>query len=71
MNDTTQNWYNKPTYAAAAGAAAALVMAMFTPAAVILGIGGAVAAGTYLWKKSGDKTRQDGAQTTQQNREAK
>ena len=71
MSDTTQNWYNKPTYAAAAGATAALVMAMFTPAAVILGIGGAVAAGTYLWKKSGDKDRQDGAQTTKQNKEAK
>lgn len=52
MSDTTKDWFSKPTNAAAAGAAAALVLAMFTPAALILGVGGAVAAGAYIWKKS-------------------
>lgn len=54
MSDTIQNWLNKPANAAIAGAAAALVMSMFTPAVVILGVGGAAAAGTYMWKKHSD-----------------
>ena len=36
---------------AATGAAAALVLAMFTPAAVLLGLEAAVVAGVYIYRK--------------------
>ena len=38
-----------PSVAAAAGAAAALVVAMFVPAALILGAGAATVGGVYLY----------------------
>lgn len=51
----------KPAVAAAAGAAGALVLALFAPAAVLLGVGAATVAGVYLYDKHKDKDGKDGS----------
>lgn len=50
----------KPGVAAAAGATGALVMAMFTPAAVLLGLGAAAAAGVYYYNRKSRKKDEKG-----------